>query len=264
MDASHHLMTATREHHHMTARDPERNAEAAFAVLKKRRLAVLDLDAAELNPDRGRFEDFVKARVAEAVVSSSPDRYRDLWRSLFAEADRRFGWQPMAVATRTVSQSSSSDPLVRRATRVIAMVHELHKAGYQRIRMLPYLAPSGCYWRCAITFSDNVEDDGYHIRDEDYENGFVAAYTTGNDNHYFGWKDAESLSARELAERFLREFPIIAERGMGRDWMYAGWVTDVLGRAEQGRQEDLLYLIADCDLDPEILRDWQPPPPLRR
>jgi hypothetical protein len=43
------------------------------------------------------------------------------------------------------------------------MVHELHKAGYQRIRILPYLSPSGAYWRCTITTSDNVADDGYHL-----------------------------------------------------------------------------------------------------
>lgn len=247
----------------MTARDPEFSAEAAFDALKKRRLTVLDLDAADLNPDRGQFEDYVKSCVEEAELSASPDRYRDLWKSLFVEADRRFSWRPPEVVARKVAQSSPSDPLVRRATRVIAMVHELHKAGYQRIRMLPFLAPSGCYWRCAITYGENIEDDGYRIREEDYENGLVAAYTTGAGNQYFGWKGAETLTARQLAERFLREFPIIAERGMGRDWMYAGWVTDVLGRAEQGRQEDLLYLIADWDLDREILRDWQPPPPLR-
>jgi hypothetical protein len=36
--------------------------------------------------------------------------------------------------------------------------------------------------------------------------------------------------------------------GVGRDWAYAGWLTEVLGRAEQGGIEDLLILYADYDL----------------
>jgi hypothetical protein len=39
---------------------------------------------------------------------------------------------------------------IRRAVRVLAMVAELHKRGYQRLRVMPLLAPSGCYWRCVI------------------------------------------------------------------------------------------------------------------
>jgi hypothetical protein len=244
---------------------PFADAATDFEQLKlDRRISVLDLARADLNPDRAQFDHFIQSRIAVLVASTSPDRYHDMWQSLIVEADRCFSWQPPEVSVRPISQTPSAEPLVRHATRVIAMVHELHKAGYQRIRMLPYLAPSGCFWRCAITYSDNIEDDGYHIRNEDYDGHLVAPYTTGDDNQCFGWKDAGKLSARELAVRFLREFPLIAERGQGRDWMYAGWVTDVLGRAELGTPDDLLYLIADCELDEAILREWQPPPPLRR
>lgn len=237
---------------------------ARFARLKStHRIFTIDLSLADLNPDRAKFESMLRARVADAAAGTSPDRFRDLWKTIFVEASGRFAWQPPAIPTRAISLTPSSDSLVRHATRVIAMVHELHKAAYQRIRMLPYLAPSGCYWRCAITYSDNVEDDGYRIRNEDHDGRHIATYSTGSESNYFGWKDASTLSARELAIRFMREFPLIAERGAGRDWMYAGWVTDVLGRAEQGRQEDLLYLMADWELEPSVLRDWQPPPPIR-
>ncbi|GGG46532.1 hypothetical protein GCM10010964_37370 [Caldovatus sediminis] len=41
------------------------------------------------------------------------------------------------------------DPL-RRSVRVLAMVGDLHKRGYQRVRVMPYMAPSGCHWRCEI------------------------------------------------------------------------------------------------------------------
>jgi hypothetical protein len=42
------------------------------------------------------------------------------------------------------------EPHIRRAVRVLAMVGELHKRGYQRLRVMPFMSPSGLYWRCWI------------------------------------------------------------------------------------------------------------------
>jgi hypothetical protein len=246
----------------MTSRKVTAGPGARFDDAKVRRYALIDLERADQNPYRGEFDAFVKSRVAELVCSDEPARFRAFWKELLVAAEARFPWRPPELRVRRVSLSPSSVPVVRHATRIISMVHELHKAGYQRVRMLPYLAPSGCYWRCAITYSDNVEDDGYHIREEADE--LVARYTTGDEAKYFGWHDAKDLSARQLAEKFVSKFSLIATRGEGRAWMYAGWVTDVLGRAEQGDEDALLFLIADWELDDSILRDWQPPPPLRR
>lgn len=243
-------------------RRPPQSADAEFAALMSRRIATLDLTRADLEPDRGDFASVLRALVTEATQSSHPDRYRALWRSLLVEADRRFAWQPTPLEVRPISLERPADATARRATRVLAMVHELHKAGYQRIRVLPYLAPSGMYWRCEITPSDNVADDGYSFIEPNGDRD-IARYSSADGANYFQWPDAAQLSARALAARFLQEFPVIAERGRGRDWLYAGWLTDVLGRAEGGRTEDLLYLFADCDLDPSVLRDWQPPPPIR-
>jgi hypothetical protein len=141
------------------------------------------------------------------------------------------------------------------------MVHELHKAGYQRVRISPGMAPSGMYWRCNITFAANMEDDGYRIREFDDERGLVASYSSANGSNYFGWKDGNALNSRQMARRFIERFPIIAKEGAGRDWPYAGWLTDVLGRAEQGKHSDVLVLYADYPLATEELRLWQPPPP---
>jgi len=33
---------------------------------------------------------------------------------------------------------------------VLAMVAELHKRGYQRLRVMPFTSPNGLYWRCWI------------------------------------------------------------------------------------------------------------------
>jgi hypothetical protein len=235
-----------------------------FAAFARRRTAVIDLDSstADLPEYQRRIDAQVQSIVLATVAADAPDRWRRLWQAMLGMAIEWYAWTEEPVPVRTVSQQPSATPILRRAARVLSMVHELHKAGYQRIRILPYLSPSGGHWRCTITTSDNVADDGYSILDES-DARLVARYTTGQDNRYFDWQGSENSSARELAERFLGEFPDIARGGAGRDWMYAGWLTDVLGRAESGRTEDLLYLIADWEIPDGELRRWRPPPPFR-
>ncbi|HYD13423.1 MAG TPA: hypothetical protein VEC11_11315 [Allosphingosinicella sp.] len=144
---------------------------------------------------------------------------------------------------------------VRDAGRLIAMVHELHKAGYQRIRILPNMAPNGVHWRCRISDADNFTPDGLELRGAGP--GRVAMYSSGDGSRYFGWEDGGTLTARLLARRFLEVFPAIAAHGAGRDWAYAGWLTDVLGRAEHG---SFVRFYADYPLAEDELALWRPPP----
>ncbi|SFR96133.1 hypothetical protein [Sphingomonas jatrophae] len=159
---------------------------------------------------------------------------------------------------RLISLKPSTTPHVRSSTRLLAMVHELHKAGYQRLRVSPGLAPSGMYWRCSITHAGNIAENGWSLRTPGLE-GEVASYSSGAGDRYFGWDDAPGRSARELAVRFIQRFPALVEKGDGCDWAYAGWLTDVLGRAELGGADALPVFYADypLTLDPE----WLPPPP---
>jgi hypothetical protein len=80
---------------------------------------------------------------------------------------------------------------IRRAVRLLAMVGELHKRGYQHLRVMPYFGPTGA-WRCSIApvilFYRNhgaihVEPDGADAA----ETTMVARYTGAAGNHYFDW-----------------------------------------------------------------------------
>jgi len=42
-----------------------------------------------------------------------------------------------------------------------------------------------------------------------------ARYTSGEENHYFGWRDAENDDARSLADKFLARFTKLASDGEG-------------------------------------------------
>ncbi|MBX9595851.1 MAG: hypothetical protein K2X46_15920 [Roseomonas sp.] len=201
---------------------------------------------------------FFRERMAEIAVSSDPERFSQLWQETIAQAAKRFPWQPAHVGVRRVANQVLRDEVIRRCVRLISMLHHLHRAGYQRIRISPGLAPSGCHWRGPLTFADNVEVDGFSIKQFDIENGLVAFYTSGQGSRYFDWHDADTMDARTLAETFVQRFPLIAERGAGRDWAYAGWLTDILGRAELGA---LPEFYADFELDETKLAEWAPPPP---
>ncbi|GLC27763.1 hypothetical protein [Roseisolibacter agri] len=138
------------------------------------------------------------------------------------------------------------DSSVRRGQRVLSMVHELHKRGYQRLRVMPGMSPSGGYWRCNVTPASNIlRTHGAMARDF---TALTAHYTSGMENEYFGWQDARTDSARVLADKFVERFPEIAAAAVGRDWAYVGWYTEMLGIAEQG------YL-------PVAYADWWDPLP---
>jgi hypothetical protein len=236
------------------------------ARLNGRRFVTIDLEAASEPNARNYFGETNRDWVSALAASSYTERFRLLAKAVIAMAAQEAPWQPPAGQCRPISAKPADEAWYRRCVRVLAMVHELHKAGYQRIRILPMLSPSGCYWRGIVTFSENVAEDGYNILnwDHDDEFGTVAKYTSGDENEFFGWRDAKSLNARQLAVLFIERFPVIASRGVGCDWAYAGWLTDVLGEAEAGPERgSLIHLLQDWDTDPAYMQRWQPPPPIR-
>src|ERR1700730_13410415 len=105
---------------------------------------------------------------------------------------------------------------VRRAVRILAMVGELHRRGYKKIRVMPFLSSSGNAWRCWIgpdtVFYRNL---GAYLCDKDFDEmqstSLNARYTTGAD-HYFDWQDADHDDARTLADKFLVRFCRLAEQ----------------------------------------------------
>lgn len=245
-------------------------ADAAWhlerARLEGRRFITIDLEALVSPAARSSMDQKLQLWITSLLTSSYAERFGLMVMAIVSMAAQRASWRGPEGRARPVSTMATDDASYRRCTRVLAMVHELHKAGYQRVRILPMLSPSGCHWRGIITYSDNVADDGYHILDWDMDDqiGSVARYTSGQQNEFFDWQDAHALNARQLAQCFLERFPLIAQKGQGCDWAYAGWLTDVLGQAEAGPEiGGLVHLIQDWDNDPDYMARWQPPPPIR-
>lgn len=153
-----------------------------------------------------------------------------------------------------VSLSPPLDPAARRAGRLLAMVHELHKTGRQGLRVCVGRSHDGSEWRCAVTASDNVLGDGWTPRDF----SLCAEHPQGAGAGFFGWGDSSGKDARALAATFLERFPEISAAAVGRDWAYAGWFAETLGRAEHGALPSFYEGIGLSVPEGAVL----PPPPL--
>lgn len=121
---------------------------------------------------------------------------------------------------------------VRRGQRVIRMVSELHRMGYQNLRIMPYEHPNA--WRLAVAPKNCFTESNAACLKGDAWNDAAIYSAAGGGNLYFDWEDAKQDNARELADKFIRRFPEVSERGRGRDWEYAGWLSELVGVIETG------------------------------
>jgi hypothetical protein len=102
------------------------------------------------------------------------------------------------------------EPHVRRAVRVLPMVGELHRRGYQNFRVMPFMSPSGNHWRCWIG-PDSLfyRDHGAYLRDSDFSErqseSLSARYTSGDENWFFGWGMRRTRMRDPWPERPWRE-----------------------------------------------------------
>lgn len=131
---------------------------------------------------------------------------------------------------------------------VLLMVYELHRLGYQRLRIEPGMSPSGMYWRCALASAAHFSAAyGAGIVNRDAP---VARYGSGQDRAYFGWEDAADDTSQELAYKFVERFPEVCAQSWGQDWAYAGWYMELL-RLTEPSGAPIVY--ADWDLDPGVV-----------
>jgi len=149
------------------------------------------------------------------------------------------------------------------------MVGEMHKRGYQKIRAMPYMAASGCAWRCWIgpdtLFYRNHGAFLWEPHHDEVEQSIspFARFTTGAP-HYFDWKDADQDDARTLADKFLSRFTAIARDGEGWSYAYAGWYQRMLGLAERGWIPVVIHDSPSCttkriNLFDQRPEDWKTP-----
>lgn len=128
--------------------------------------------------------------------------------------------------------TKSSDATMRRCQRMLRMVAELHKRGFQRLRIMPHIYDLGS-WRLAFGPRDGFSNRmGLALTMAALER--APQYSSASQNHPFEWRDAGKDDARALADKMIERFPELLSQSIGRDWEYAGWFAELMGWVEGG------------------------------
>lgn len=116
------------------------------------------------------------------------------------------------------------------ARRILEMAAELHRRGYQGLRLCPHLSSDGGDWRCFLVPKGRMQA-GSSVR---FEVGrFLeleprATFSTGDPTRPFAWTGAEAESPQQWADRFEREFAQTCAESRESDEGYAAWLTRML------------------------------------
>ena len=112
------------------------------------------------------------------------------------------------------------------------VIDVLHRRGYERLRIVPGMSPSGMHWRCSVTRAGNITPEHGAMPIDFYRQS--AHYTSASQNDYFDWEDAKDDGAEQLADKFLERHPEICEKGRGADPEYAAWFGTMVELARTG------------------------------
>ena len=105
--------------------------------------------------------------------------------------------------------------------RLMAMLRELHRAGYQRLYLYSWPKPSGLHWRWHL-FSGQR-----NWMQRPWREGWYGSGADYNVNPVMGWGDAPGETPEELASSLARFDPQGLSQALGRDEDYAQWFDSV-------------------------------------
>lgn len=108
---------------------------------------------------------------------------------------------------------------------LMQILHKLHKLGYQKLRWMSYMAPTGLSLRCHITTQDHICANQEIVFGEDPNEIWctsIGAMTTGED-------------IKPLVKTFMTENPRLLEIGKGNDPEYVEWFNKLLSFAAEGQ-----------------------------
>lgn len=126
-------------------------------------------------------------------------------------------------------QHADGEPILFRRTppdrmphaRLMAMVRELHRSGYQRLYLYSWPKPSGMHWRWHLfcgrrSWMERPWREGWYGSGADY-----------NCNPVLGWGDQPGASAQELASALAQSDPHGMAQALGSDEDHSNWFTNI-------------------------------------
>lgn len=123
----------------------------------------------------------------------------------------------------------------RMALHLLEGVRVLHERGYQAVRALPYMSPSGLHWRVEISDTPFFTDASARRS---------VGYSTAGGLEFVGTEVAATTSPEVFADLILGALPGL---GPADDPRYAGWYSGLLDVVNE--QDELPVAFSDSDLE---------------
>ncbi|MBV8666273.1 MAG: L-asparaginase [Burkholderiaceae bacterium] len=101
--------------------------------------------------------------------------------------------------------------------RLMAMVRELHRAGYQKLYLYSWPKPSGLHWRWHLFTGQR------NWMQRPWREGWYGTGADYNFNPVLGWGDAPTATPAELASCLAQFDPTGMAQALGRDEDHAEW-----------------------------------------
>jgi hypothetical protein len=105
--------------------------------------------------------------------------------------------------------------------RLMAVVRELHKAGYQRLYLYSWPKPSGLHWRWHLFAGQR------NWMERPWREGWYGSGADYNFNPVMGWGDSPGATTDELIHALARFDPQGLAQALGRDEDHAAWFAQV-------------------------------------
>jgi hypothetical protein len=144
----------------------------------------------------------------------------------------RFGNEPrtldLNLSTDEVQHADGEAILFRRSppdrmphARLMAMVRDLHRAGYEKLYLHSWPKPSGLHWRWHL-FTGQRD-----WMQRPWREGWYGSGADYNGNPVMGWGDAPGATTDELIHALAKFDPEGLARALGRDEDHTAWFAGV-------------------------------------
>ena len=115
--------------------------------------------------------------------------------------------------------------------KVLLIAEELHKRGYQNLRVFPSISPSGVYWRCDFIEQNPDRKSRAHVSVSNWI------------HEYDDFKEREiQKSVNELTNDFENEHPDFLQKIKDENPTYVKWYSEML---QELASDELPYAMSD-------------------
>lgn len=131
--------------------------------------------------------------------------------------------------------SGDREPVIARQLVVLRAVKLLHEWGYESVRALPYMSPSGMYWRMEIRALDDADDPAVEDLQRLFDGGSSTIHYSSAGCEQFSQKLHQDIAdgrvnPEQVARAILEALPAATPR-TGADPDYVEWFAELTATA---------------------------------